>query len=47
MRKLILFSTLLGVTLMFSSCATIFTKSKQEITFTGEKGAKIYDKAKK
>ena len=47
MRKLILFSTLLGVAFMFSSCATIFTKSKQEITFTGEKGAKIYDKAKK
>lgn len=28
---------------MFSSCATIFTPSRQSITFTGESGIKIYD----
>jgi len=31
----------------FSSCATLFTPTKQEITFTGEDGVGIYDKSKK
>ncbi|NLZ74082.1 MAG: hypothetical protein GX905_09775 [Bacteroidales bacterium] len=29
--------------MLFSSCATIFTKSRQSITFTGKPGTKIYD----
>lgn len=30
-------------TLAFSSCATLFTSSKQDITFAGIEGTKIYD----
>ena len=33
--------------LLFSSCATVFTSSKQQITFTGEKGISIYDRSTK
>lgn len=40
MKKLIL---PLFACLMLSSCATIFTSSKQDITFTGPTGTKIYD----
>lgn len=29
--------------ILLSSCATIFTKSRQSITFTGTEGTKIYD----
>ena len=37
---------LLGLSsLLFSSCATLFTSSKQQITFTGEKGISIYDRS--
>ena len=35
------------VAFSFSSCATLFTPTKQEITFTGENGIGIYDKSKK
>lgn len=35
--------TLLSVLLLFSSCATIFTSSRQVITFSGMEGTKIYD----
>ncbi|NMA74032.1 MAG: hypothetical protein GX963_07680 [Bacteroidales bacterium] len=31
------------VIISLNSCATIFTKSRQTITFTGEPGTKIYD----
>lgn len=40
MKKLILF-LITGVSL--SSCATIFTSSKQSITFSGIEGTRIYD----
>lgn len=33
--------------LSLASCGTIFTSSKQDITFTGEYGVRIYDKGKK
>lgn len=42
MKKLF-FLTL--TTLAFSSCATLFTSSKQDITFSGLEGTKIYDAA--
>ncbi len=29
--------------LLFSSCMTVFTKSRQTVTFTGEAGTKLYD----
>lgn len=29
--------------LLFSSCMTVFTKSRQAVTFTGEAGTKLYD----
>ncbi|NMA73330.1 MAG: hypothetical protein GX963_04060 [Bacteroidales bacterium] len=37
------FIFLIITALLLSSCATIFTKSRQSITFTGEPGTKIYD----
>lgn len=40
MKRIILFA-LIGFS--FSSCATIFTKSRQSITFSGIEGTKIYD----
>lgn len=44
MKKLFFSCSVIGMTFLFSSCATIFTKGKQEITFVGEKGVTIYDK---
>lgn len=38
---------LLGTAFCFSSCGTLFTSSRQEITFTGESGISIYDKGQK
>ncbi len=46
MRKIFVIGSLIG-TICFSSCASIFTKSKKEITFMGESGVSIYDKNKK
>lgn len=40
MKKLVVFAS---VVFLFSSCATIFTPSKQSITFSGIEGTKIYD----
>ncbi|MDD2437279.1 MAG: hypothetical protein PHG27_04915 [Massilibacteroides sp.] len=40
MRNLFL---LLFSVLLMSSCATIFTSSRQVITFSGQEGTKIYD----
>lgn len=37
----------LTLSLMMSSCGTLFTSSKQDITFTGNPGTAIYDKGKK
>lgn len=34
---------LISICILFSSCATLFTDSKQSITFTGMEGTKIYD----
>lgn len=33
--------------LLLSSCGTLFTSSKQDITFTGDPGIAVYDKGKK
>lgn len=44
MKKLLLL-TLLSFSL--SSCCTLFTPSKQTITFSGDNGVKIYDNATK
>ncbi|WP_255412493.1 hypothetical protein [Dysgonomonas sp. Marseille-P4361] len=38
-RLLFLFS----ICILLSSCATIFTNSRQSITFSGPEGTKIYD----
>ena len=40
MKKIIL---LLVAAVSFSSCCTLFSSSKQAITFTGPEGTKIYD----
>lgn len=40
MKKLLL---LFCCSLLLTSCMTIFTKSNQPITFTGENGIKLYD----
>lgn len=40
MKKIIL---LASCCLIFSSCATIFTKSSQDIVFSGMPGTRIYD----
>lgn len=44
MKKVIF---LLFACIALSSCCTLFTSSKQDITFTGNNGIKIYDNAKK
>ena len=41
MKKI--FIALLGCSLLLSSCMSIFSSSKQPITFTGENGTKLYD----
>lgn len=41
MKKLLLLMSIV----CFCSCSTIFTSSRQHITFTGEEGSKIYDPA--
>lgn len=46
-QKLFSYSLILAFTLSLSSCATIFTSSKQEITISGESGTSIYDGYKK
>lgn len=38
---------LISATLSLTSCATLFTPTKQKVTFTGESGIGIYDGAKK
>ena len=38
---------LIGAAMSFASCGTLFTSSKQEITFTGDSGIGIYDKGQK
>lgn len=43
MKNLLLLITLLSL----SSCGTLFTSSRQSITFTGEEGVKIYDNGQK
>lgn len=40
MKKVIL---LVAVVITFSSCCTLFSSSKQDVTFTGPEGTKIYD----
>ena len=40
MKKILL---LLSVCISFSSCCTLFSSSKQDITFTGMNGTKIYE----
>lgn len=40
MKKLLLFTSII---LLFSSCSTLFTSSRQSITFAGIEGTKIYD----
>ena len=47
MKKVLSISLLLGATMCFVSCGTLFTSSKQEITFTGESGISIYDNGQK
>ena len=42
MKKLLLIVT---TGLLLTSCCTIFTSSRQSITFSGESGVKIYDAA--
>lgn len=37
----------ISVTLLASSCASIFTSAKQSITFVGDKDVKIYDNGQK
>ena len=46
MKKFIFTVAILGG-LMCSSCATIFTSSRQTVTFTGKPGTTIYDKSNK
>jgi len=38
---------IVSITLLTSSCASIFTPAKQSITFVGEEGTKIYDNGQK
>lgn len=40
MKKVIL---LVAAAITFSSCCTLFSSSKQAVTFTGPEGTKIYD----
>lgn len=40
MKKILL---LAGIALTMSSCCTLFSSSKQAVTFTGPSGTKIYD----
>lgn len=47
MKKLFIYVILLGFVVSLSSCGTLFTSSRQTITFTGEKGVGIYDRGKK
>ena len=44
MKKILL---LLSVCISFSSCCTLFSSSKQDITFTGMNGTKIYEASTK
>lgn len=46
MKKVSLF-TLISIMFLTSSCASIFTSAKQNITFVGEEGTKIYDNGQK
>lgn len=41
--KTIIFGITLLTAFSLSSCGTLFTSSKQNITFSGDKGVKIYD----
>lgn len=43
MKNLLLLITLLSL----SSCGTLFTSSKQSITFVGQEGIRIYDNGRK
>lgn len=47
MKKLLIYVILLGFVASLSSCGTLFTSSRQTITFTGEEGVGIYDSGKK
>ena len=47
MKTKVLSVALLCATLFCSSCATLFTPTKQKVTFTGESGIGLYDGAKK
>lgn len=44
--KKVVFTLLLG-SVFLSSCSTIFTASKQDITFVGKEGTRIYDNGQK
>ena len=46
-EKLISISLILTSALCFSSCATIFTSSHQDVVFAGESDATIYDGSRK
>ena len=46
MKKINLF-VLVFVVFLTSSCASIFTSSKQNITFVGKEGTRIYDNGRK
>lgn len=43
MKMKVLYSLSLGVLFSLSSCCTLFTSSRQTITFSGNEGARIYD----
>ena len=46
MKKLFYVLTL-SVLVLFTSCGTLFTSSRQTITFTGKSGTMVYDNGKK
>lgn len=46
MKKLVLLGAI-ALPLLFSSCCTLFTSSRQNITFVGQEGIKIYDNGMK